>query len=78
MAVFMSWNMDKTCIGYIYQKYKNIRHEEGEPNLPYTEAVLFDHGCEVNCAEPAPADTFFREWIVRYNNKTYVAEVVEE
>lgn len=56
-------------------KLCSVDYEEGEPNRPYTEAVLFDHGHEVNCAEPD--DVFFKEWVIRYNDKTYVAEVVQ-
>ena len=48
-------------------------HEEEESNLPWTEAVLFDNGAEVNCTEVE--DTYFGEWWLNQNGNTYIAVV---
>lgn len=39
-----------------------VTFEEGTYNVPFTEAVLFQHGCEVACTEPEY--DFFGEWIL--------------
>lgn len=39
-----------------------VTFEEGTYNAPFTEAVLFQHGCEVACTEPEY--DFFGEWIL--------------
>lgn len=57
-------------------KLCGVRFEEGESNLPWTEAVLFDHGCEVCHTEPG--DDFFGTWELKHENMTYAAEVIIE
>lgn len=35
----------------------------------WTEAVLFDHGCEVCCSEPA--DIYLKDWALEYKGTQY-------
>lgn len=47
-----------------------VQYREGESNLSWTEAVLFDErGAEVACTEPE--DTFFRTWEIAYMDNLY-------
>lgn len=57
-------------------KLCGVQFEDGEDNLPWTEAVLFDHGCEVCHTEPG--DDFFGIWELKHKNMTYAVEVIEE
>lgn len=57
--------MDIKCCG--------VQYREGESNLAWTEAVLFDHGHEAGCTEPS--DEFLGEWRIEYRGTEYVAEV---
>lgn len=50
--------------------------EEGMTNMPWTEAVLFDKGCEVVHSEPS--EDFFGEWELTDDDKTYQVTVVAE
>lgn len=45
-------------------------------NTAWTEAVLFDNGCQVACSDVD--DTFEGEWRLEYDGIEYVANVVEE
>ena len=44
--------MDIKCCG--------VEYEEGSSNLAWTEAVLFDHGAEINRSDPH--DEFLGDW----------------
>ena len=57
-------------------KVCGVQFEEGESNLPWTEAVLFKNGCECGC--PDPCDEFFGEWEFTNDVNTYIAVVVKE
>lgn len=57
-------------------KICGVKYQEGEANLPWTEAVLFDHGNEVCCSEPC--DAFFGIWDLEYNDTVYRVKVGRE
>lgn len=62
--------MDVKCCGVQYE-------EENESNLAWTEAVLFDNGCQVCYTEPY--DEYLGEWICEYNGNEYIVFVeIEE
>ena len=48
--------------------------DEDEKHPSWTEAVLFNKGCEVCCS--APCDSFFGEWELNYGGNTYSVSVV--
>lgn len=52
-------------------KVCGVQFAEGEQNLPWTEAVLFDHGSEVACTEPG--ECFFGFWKLEYQGNIYQA-----
>ncbi len=54
--------MDIKCCG--------VQYKEGEKNLAWTEAVLFQNGCEICCSEIS--DEFFGEWELEALGNTYV------
>lgn len=56
-------------------KVCGVQYEEDEENLPWTEAVLFDHGSEVCCSEPA--EEFFGSWELEYNGTKYITDMKE-
>lgn len=57
-------------------KVCGVRFENGGNNMPWTEAVLFSHGCEVCCTEPD--NTFFSEWELEHKDTKYIVEVIAE
>ena len=66
-AVFDNgFEMDIKCCG--------VQYNEEEPNLAWTEAVLFRNGSEVCCSEPA--DEFLGEWECTNDTDTYIVNVV--
>ena len=50
--------------------------EEGTTNTPWTEAVLFENGCQVACSEPG--EDFFGEWEFSYGDTVYRAIVTAD
>lgn len=54
-------------------KICGVRYQEGQPNKAWTEAVLFENGCEV--AHTDPDDAFFQEWICENEGVEYVVVV---
>lgn len=46
-----------------------VQYQEGECNLAWTEAVLFENGHEVCCSEPC--DDYFDEWLFEYKGDEY-------
>ena len=66
------------CFGHGIEmdiKVCGVQFEEDGDNRPWTEAVLFENGCELCCSEPD--EEFFKEWALEYEGKTYIAEVEE-
>ena len=57
--------MDIKCCG--------VKFREGESNLSWTEAVLFNKGSEVACSEPG--ESFLGEWVLEYGGNQYCATV---
>lgn len=57
-------------------KLCGVYFEDGESNLPWTEAVLFKNGSEVNYTEVC--DEYFGEWELEYNGDTYKCTVRKE
>lgn len=57
-------------------KICGVHFKENEDNTPWTEAVLFDHGCEVCCTEPS--DSFFGEWELEIDGTVYKVLVTPE
>ena len=55
-------------------KMCGVRFEEGSSNLPWTEAVLFKNGSEVNYTEVC--DEYFGEWELFYNEDIYKCTVM--
>ena len=43
----------------------------------WTEAVLFNNGCEVYCTDIGELDDLFGEWECEYNDVKYIVEVLE-
>lgn len=63
------FQMDIKCCG--------VRYREGESNVAWAEAVLFDdHGRELCFTEPA--EDFFRSWELAYNGDIYCAKAERE
>lgn len=63
------FQMDIKCCG--------VQYKEGESNLVWAEAVLFDgHGKELCFTEPA--EDFFKTWELEYSGDIYCAEVERE
>lgn len=54
-------------------KLCGVEFEEGSENLPWTEAVLFDHGHQVAMCEPD--DGYFKCWCLEYEGTAYTADV---
>lgn len=55
-------------------KVCGVQYREGESNMAWTEAVLFDkNGSQVSCSEPS--DTFFGEWELYDGDRVYIVEV---
>lgn len=50
-------------------KVCGVSFMEGIPNMPWTEAVLFENGCQVACSEPG--EDFFGEWELSYGDTVY-------
>lgn len=51
-----------------------VQYREGESNLSWTEAVLFDkNGAEVACSEPD--SQFFKTWEIEYEGNLYKIHV---
>ena len=50
--------------------------EDEESNLPYTQAVLYDKNCEIECSEPC--EDFFGEWELETDDDVYIVEIEEE
>jgi len=57
-------------------KICGVQFEEGNSNLPWTEAILYKKGKQV--AYTDPSDEFFGEWIIEYNGDDYVVMVERE
>ena len=57
-------------------KMCGVQFIEGASNLPWTEAVMFHNGGEIQFTEPD--DEFFGEYIFEYENKEYVVIVKRE
>ena len=61
--------MDIKCCG--------VEYREGESNLAWTEAVLFnENGSEICCTDVS--DEYLGEWICETNGNDYVVNVVVE
>ena len=60
--------MDIKCCG--------VQYNEGESNLAWTEAVLFDNGSEICCSEPS--DEYLGEWELEEDGNVYAVNVVVE
>lgn len=61
--------MDIKCCG--------VQYHEGESNLAWTEAVLFDkNGCE--CCFTEPSDSFTGEWRLEYDGDEYIVNVISD
>lgn len=58
--------MDVKCCG--------VQYREGESNTAWTEAVLFQYGCEL--CHTDVCDEFLGEWELSYGDDTYIATVV--
>lgn len=58
--------MDIKCCG--------VQYVEGESNLAWTEAVLFENGAQLCFTEPS--DEYLGEWEIEYDGDEYVAKVV--
>ena len=50
-----------------------VQYEEGSSNLPWTQAVLYENGCEVAVSEPSEA--FDGEWSLDDDGNTYTVLV---
>lgn len=57
-------------------KICGVCYEDGKSNLPFTEAVLFDHNSQVCCTEPE--NYFLGVWELEYQGRTYSVEVKED
>lgn len=69
-AVFYNgYEMDVKCCG--------VQFREGEVNVAWTEAVLFNEkGYEIACS--VPSDEYLGDWVLYDNNgNTYIATVKE-
>ena len=53
-----------------------VQYKEGESNLAWTQAVMYDHGSEVRCTEPC--EDFDGEWMFDYDGNIYVVNVCVE
>jgi hypothetical protein len=54
-----------------------VQYNEGEPNTPWTQAVLFnENGGE--CTFSEPSEDFIGEWCLEYDNMTFITNVVIE
>lgn len=60
-----SVEMDIKCCG--------VQFREGESNLAWAEAVLFENGSEACCTEPEAE--FFGEWVLEYDGDKYIVFV---
>lgn len=58
--------MDIKCCG--------VQFIEGESNLAWTEAVLFDGGAEVCCSEPS--DEYLGKWELEYNGDKFIVTII--
>ena len=56
-------------------KLCGVQFWEGTENTPWTEAVLFEDGCEVACTDVSYE--YFGKWEIEYNGKIYVCNVVK-
>lgn len=54
-----------------------VRYEEGNSNLPWTEAVMYQNHGECCFTEPGDAEDFFGRWELDYNDIRYVVFVEE-
>lgn len=59
--------MDIKCCG--------VQYVEGESNLAWTEAVLFQNGAQLCFTEPF--DEYVGEWICEYDGDEYVVNVID-
>ncbi len=57
-------------------KLCGVQYEEGDDNLPWTEAVLFDNGCEV--CHTDVCNVFMGVWELEYNGISYEVTVKVE
>ena len=56
-------------------KICGVQYEEGGSNTAWTEAVLFQKGCQVACTDVC--DEFAGDWQLDYNGDTYIVHVKE-
>lgn len=59
-------------------KLCGVQFEEGNSNLPWTEAVLYENNEydeDIQVAYTEPSDEFFGEWEIEYNGIIYVVNV---
>lgn len=57
-------------------KVCGVQFEDGNENLPWTEAVLFKDGYEISCTEPA--EEIKGEWILFDGEDKYIVNVMED
>ncbi len=57
-------------------KICGVQYEEGKSNLPWTEAVMFQRGSEVQCSEPE--SEFFGKWEFKNDDDTYLVYIIAE
>lgn len=55
-------------------KVCGVQYEEGGNNTPWTEAVLFENGCEVGCSDAC--DVFEGEWELEHEGIMYTVNVM--
>lgn len=60
------FEMDIKCCG--------VQYQEGESNLAWTEAVLFQNGVEICCTEPS--DEFIGDWNLWDDENEYIVHVI--
>ena len=54
-----------------------VDYEVNNSNTAWTEAVLFNNGCQICCSEPS--DHYFGTWILEDNdNNTYIVNVQKQ